>query len=582
MSWCPPTEQSFPSEFIIDRDKKRRFKLGFLGPTSHLESFTADVVDIELDTNSAEAVSYQQIEVGAQILSLLEQIPYYLDLVSERYKLFKGWIFPPQTVFLALEQLSATYGKITDHSRARKKYSRLLNWSQSIFRNTASRLYTHPQMTLMEYVTVLSQRWEIIGMIFALIGTATYQLAHDIHIFHREGIPGGDRYGLRNMAMATSEMCIQFCSSMGIITEPFCWAAMQHTVFVAEMHGCRGNVTSLVFALGLHNYYPDVTASPLIEEIRKRTMAAAYALDKDVSMVVGRPPRICWRYCNIKYPLDVAWDDLVSNYETAVQRLDFSGWNTDGDLERGSKPRIALLVGIIQEKVLEVLLNDQPIGLEEKIKEICLESSQIRVHLPSYLQWSPQTKIPSVISLHLEFLYQDFLMYRSLVNQTSKGSGMLVSTSLDILSILLDWISNEAGLGRISPCSISAFRFIGLPVAGVLSTELFRHFQTPFDPAAETMFPRSTITKMLSDFATHLQTISLLQEGGNDLYFNERVYICRVLDQVLSHRPRTQFEPNKTGECEITCGHEGLMEDINLMELLDHFEWDPNNLLFSN
>lgn len=273
-----------------------------------------------------------------------------------------------------------------------------------IFQNSAKTIETHAAMELSEYISVIAPRWETIGLIFALVGTATYHIRLDDAVFSRDVIPGGDQKGLRIIAIAASDMCLQFCNSAIMISDPLCWATMQHTSFLLEMHGSNGessialyiliffffwrtvthrledhrvwqrlgDVTTLVFSLGLHQREVDERAPFFLIEIRKRTMVAAYSMDKAVATFLGRPPRITRRYCNFSIPLDIGWEDLLadaSSRHAAIQRLDSDGWDRHGGSE-GTKPRVSMLTSSIREMVLEISHDAEVDNLVYKVESV--------------------------------------------------------------------------------------------------------------------------------------------------------------------------------------------------------------------
>lgn len=219
--------------------------LGFLGPTSHATVFGDDASDGESqlslfgDINTA-AVDSTMVEIGAQILSLLDHIPFYAELLEKRFDLFEGWIFGPQLIREALLGLQMLYHGVVQDSSADNRHTRLLEGSRLVFRNTAATIEMDLAMTLADYVSQVSPRWETVGLIFALVGTASYQIAPGEAVLTRDGIPGKDRHGLRKIAVAVSDMCLQFCNKVGVISDPLCWAAVQHTVFMMDMHGSNG------------------------------------------------------------------------------------------------------------------------------------------------------------------------------------------------------------------------------------------------------------------------------------------------------------------------------------------------------
>ncbi|KAL3431361.1 hypothetical protein BDV09DRAFT_176491 [Aspergillus tetrazonus] len=220
-------------------------QLGFLGPTSHSTVFNDHGLVTESQSGALcdvnpEAVDSTMVEIGAQILSLLDQLPFYTEVLEKRFELFEGWIFGPQLVRETLHRLQVLYHNLVGDSSADDRHARLLEWSRTVFRNTAATTETYSAMTLSEYVSKITPKWETVGLIFALIGAATYQIAPDEAVFKRDAIPGKDKQELRKTAIAVSDMCLQFCNKAGAISDPLCWAAIQHTVLMMEMHGSNG------------------------------------------------------------------------------------------------------------------------------------------------------------------------------------------------------------------------------------------------------------------------------------------------------------------------------------------------------
>lgn len=130
----------------------------------------------------------------------------------------------------------------------------------------------------------------------------------------------------------------------------------------------------MIFALGLHQGKVDERAPFFLSELRTRTIVAAYFNDKELATFLGRPPRICRRYCNLQPPVDLAWDDVVAEApvrDVALQRLGPDGWDTQGD-PRGesSNPRVILLMGILREMILEVSLCYNVDDLEGMVKYV--------------------------------------------------------------------------------------------------------------------------------------------------------------------------------------------------------------------
>ncbi|KAJ5139061.1 uncharacterized protein N7515_003909 [Penicillium bovifimosum] len=370
---------------------------------------------------------------------------------------------------------------------------------------------------------------------------------------------------------------------------------MQHISFMLEMHGSTdhriwqrlGDVTTLVFALGLHQREVDERAPFFLSEIRKRTMVAAYSMDKELATFLGRPPRICRRYCNFHIPLDIGWEDLLADASTrdaVVQRLDANGWDSRGGSE-GAKPRVSMLSNIYREMILELSFSREMDNLMHKIEEIRHESNHMRLGLPIFLRWSPENEHPSAASLHLEFLYQDFLLCQMLVERAGDGSNSLIEKSLEILVLLLDIVSKQTRAGNVSHFTIFDLCYIGLPAAGVLSKELLRHSQeSGGGHPRESNFARSEIIQRLSVFAAQLETFFPSREGDYDTCMKGLAFIRQVLDIVLT--------PNTTDSsmlgCDVAREEENDLlagpctDDIELLALMEDFDWEQEMRPFSS
>lgn len=77
--------------------------------------------------------------------------------------------------------------------------------------------------------------------------------------------------------------------------------------------------------------------------------------------------------------------------------------------------------------------------------------------LPNFLQWSsegyldvaaPIVEDRIVFSLHLDILYNDFLLYRTIQKWTHTQPGAIIETSREMLSALLSMVARLSRLGH--------------------------------------------------------------------------------------------------------------------------------------
>lgn len=132
-----------------------------------------------------------------------------------------------------------------------------------------------------------------------------------------------------------------------------------------------GELSTVVFALGLHQSETDGKTPFFLGELRKRLMGGAYSMDKQLATFLGRPPRISWRCCDVQLPLDISYDELVAEpnvRDEAISKLDSNGWNTGGSLAKAAWTRIALLTGYIREDILELSLSRRVEDLPRRVE----------------------------------------------------------------------------------------------------------------------------------------------------------------------------------------------------------------------
>ena len=118
--------------------------------------------------------------------------------------------------------------------------------------------------------------------------------------------------------------------------------------------------------MGLHMEIKVSTDVPFwLSEIRKRSFAGIYSLDKSICTFVGRPPRLPRKYCYMQLPLSLHIDTLHlqgAELEEAVNRLDADGWSTDKTLRGTILVRASLATSMIREDILELSLGTIPQG----------------------------------------------------------------------------------------------------------------------------------------------------------------------------------------------------------------------------
>ncbi|KAF9253849.1 transcriptional regulator family: Fungal Specific TF [Penicillium roqueforti] len=424
--------------------------------------------------------------------------------------------------------------------------------SKKLFETHSRALDVYPSMTWENFQSAAAGRWELIGLLFTLTGLATDWVPHSDRVFMRPNMM--DPKSLAVTATAVGDICLQFCDSTGIVNDIVAWLLLHQVTLLAIVYGESdfrpwrklGELSTTLFALGLHQD-SSKNAPFFLSEMRKRTMVAAYFMDKGLATFLGRPPLISWRYCDIQMPLDLSVEEVFADSavrNAAIARLDEeTGWNLESSLMKGTWPRISLITSVFREKVLELSLSRQLDNLSQRVEELSRESRQLRQGLPEFLHWKPnidgalisKVEYDLLFEVHIEFLYNDFLLYRTLGKRTQTQPEEVLGIAREILKTLVIMISQKTrsrqpikdiGLNVCLP---------GLPSAGVLCAELLRRSRSPVTSSSPE-FPRSEVIQNLTLFAAYLDTII----QPNDSNYMYRVAqqgqkaIRHVLDQVLS------------------------------------------------
>jgi hypothetical protein len=103
----------------------------------------------------------------------------------------------------------------------------------------------------------------------------------------------------------------------------------------------------------------DALSPSFITEIKRRLFACAFRLDKSISTLLGRPPRLHHAYCTVEPPADLPnalWDE-----QTLMQSphgSDLLSWRVDWPTPV-SFVRMGLFVSRDRESILEICLAPQ-------------------------------------------------------------------------------------------------------------------------------------------------------------------------------------------------------------------------------
>jgi chromatin structure-remodeling complex subunit RSC3/30 len=184
------------------------------------------------------AADMEKIRSGMEILRELDKMDWLQSVIAIKNKTCPGWFMGPSwtnSLFIAIENLyDSTVRNSSDIQ------SSLLALSRTLFSNATTKVEINAKMTLSEYSSLIANRWETVGVLFAMLASATFCISEDDEIFTRMNPWKMDRNQLRSSSMAISEKCLQHCHTFGLPNDPMCWLVAQQTVLLNHMVGPSG------------------------------------------------------------------------------------------------------------------------------------------------------------------------------------------------------------------------------------------------------------------------------------------------------------------------------------------------------
>lgn len=340
---APPLDYERPPEV--------RRNTGFQGPTSNFTILTEGLGILEPDPTDLETLDHQQdivvtserITQGCKVLSFFKNRSIITRFTSRWYDfcdsgellainpVMKEWL--RQLWLFHAETLSSQ-----DPTKIRKL-------SERIWRNTLTPLDVDGNTTPREWIrlgTGLNLRWEVLGLVAVCIGNAMLEAPPTDPIFAENMV---SRTCLLAKVKEISEECLIFCRYCEVLDDMFIWLVLDHSGLIVVLQGTRsyatyrttGEALSAVVAMGLHQGIKANNRVPFfLAELRKRSFLKAYLQEIGLATILGRPPRLSYRYCTVDAPLDLEDTQLMQTGDelaaTLATSLDENGYNTSNKL----------------------------------------------------------------------------------------------------------------------------------------------------------------------------------------------------------------------------------------------------------
>ncbi|KAH7129254.1 putative Zn(II)2Cys6 transcription factor [Dactylonectria macrodidyma] len=246
--------------------------------------------------------------------------------------------------------------------------------ARSLFYHTYRPLEAGPNDTIRDYSAQFCQtstRWETLGLFCIATSRAATDLTSPQDLYKSDQ----ERRDLQRLAMRFSDICLDICLSLDCLND--LQLLLQYENFILHSladgdqsyHSWKrlGDTVSSLFALGYHQQQAHNPSLPnFLVNLRRAIFAHAYSADKNVSIFLGRPPRIHRRYCRFFLP---SHDIEI----TGRGPFPLHYWPQDGAFDYIVEAQWMALCALLKEEILD--LSDTEDSDEKRRKASSLELS---------------------------------------------------------------------------------------------------------------------------------------------------------------------------------------------------------------
>ncbi|KAJ4263359.1 hypothetical protein NW762_006178 [Fusarium torreyae] len=327
---------------------------GYLGSSSYTALFGQLPSSIEIDLTGDnlgvaqgqgpiyEPVNEAYILHGADLIvqmSRFAQIPTCVRLVN-------AWVATQSNLVLASPFTAQCAGSAECLLSSVQEGTRSpAEMSRDLFIHSCRPLTAESSSTSQEFCeqfTGRSSRWETLCLFLTAVSRAAVAL--DVSQFPFES--DQHRRDMRRLSMHYADRCLDICLSLECPNDLQLILQYENFILHTQVDGDHsfeswrklGDVVSSLFALG---YHQDIEGHgilpPFLRDLRRAAFTNCYSSDKDVSIFLGRPPRISRKFCNLN-----------------MLGLGSNEWSPDSVFNFIAESRWAAMCAILKEDILEL------------------------------------------------------------------------------------------------------------------------------------------------------------------------------------------------------------------------------------
>ncbi|PYH35839.1 fungal specific transcription factor domain-containing protein [Aspergillus neoniger CBS 115656] len=501
--------------------------------------------------NYQEKYTEKQISEGTKVLNLLFEFPGFADSICRYLELSYTCMVPHPFIKACIESIQDTM--------QRSRGNRLRQLVVTLFANTAKPLDAFTTLPAEDYHTLFTGpniRWEIIGFVLAILGVS---LKYDVNKRSKpsETSRSDQKPDFIHRLAEGVDYCTAVCNNYSCVSPQALWllygnACLKNLVYgdmSFQLWRCMGDVSSMFFALGLHQEDSGLEATyPFYQvELRRRYAAQIYSMDKTISTFLGRPPRISGSYCANTMPADIDDEILLlegDELDDALRNVDANGWNMDRQFRGATWRRIKLVISQFREEILGLCLGTRlSIGNEALARDILARQEAVWDQIPQELKYDEITgsqHIPPpqryvVMTTYMDQKYTCFLLHRKLLNETEWTREPLYRISRSLLNTVLQVVSLSDQVSNMQRDISWPMLYYGLPGASILAVDLLKHLHPSFNTSNPEIMviPRAEVIQNLAVFVSNLQRSINRREVNGESCKRAHGILSRILDEII-------------------------------------------------
>ncbi|PNS15967.1 hypothetical protein CAC42_4368 [Sphaceloma murrayae] len=425
--------------------------------------------------------------------------------------------------------------------------------SKDLFRQSCSPLQISVTTSIEAFadqITASSLRWEAVGFYLVAITRAAGDFATIDGLYETDQ----QRSAFQKSIMHLSDSLLDMCLSLDCLNDLQLMLQYENFVLHSVTDGDQsyqswrrlGDVISSLYALGYHRQGDvQVNVPNFLQELRIGAFARTYSADKNVSIFLGRPPRLHRRYCQFRIPNSKRIMIKGSDRRPLQHPIN---WTDHDTFSYVTDTKWAAICAILKADLLDILEEDDRDNRRQRTESVIdcarLQWSALPQHLrleqPLRYHATQPFERDLLVGTKLNYLHTLFLAQLALVNRVSDPSPELVTVSAEILNLVAEATLLKGTLANSGTSLVWKVAYYGLAAAGMICLAILN----PLRHAASSL----SMSRVVQD----LQVIVAQVETGALVHFQDANYalldaatrtIKSLIDRAITGKLPQRAEP---------------------------------------